>query len=161
MGHRQKMTPKERLEFDSMSYKRMLEAKKGTSHTYGTDEVLAHLEKNGYKELDLMGLTNRLNLSMAKEIEKKLRETGHYARVIAHANKIRIPDYTVYYKARLVPAKYCTSTWYYLGYLIEKGVNFGHVFHAVYRIREGIPVFIERKKTIKDAKEFIQQHINQ
>ena len=49
MGHRQRMTPAKRLEWDIRQYKARLEANRGHNYAYMTRELEEHLARLGYQ----------------------------------------------------------------------------------------------------------------
>lgn len=112
MGHRQQMTPAQRSAFDSMSYKRMLEERKGHNHSYMTDKLYSQLEKQGYIAYE----SKSMGEGEAIEVRDKLRKEGNFARIISSANRLRIRDYEVYYKGRMILDPDADGTqWLYRG----------------------------------------------
>lgn len=102
MGHRQQMSDKQRLEFDTMRYKRMLEARRGHNHSYMSDVLYEDLNKKGYERYLF---NEELKKYVAHEeeaikIRDELRNTGHFARIISSANKLRIREYEVWFKKK-------------------------------------------------------------
>ena len=101
MGHRQDMTPAQRLKWDCDNYKKKLEANKGSNYEYWNnkhDELL----KNGW---NLFLITNKHSTSSedhAKKFVDQLRNEGNYARIICgyDSNKLRIKMYSVIYKGK-------------------------------------------------------------
>lgn len=114
MGHRQQMTPKQRLEWDIRSYKLRKEANKGHNHSYMTDELYKQLEKQGYTTWKFEREYPSEGLAIEKRDE--LRKQGHYARIVSSANKVRIREYELYYKGRMILDPDADGTqWLYRG----------------------------------------------
>jgi len=85
MGHRQKMNREQLLKWDSMQYKARLEAARGNSFQYHSDELEKELERKGYLWHDFNGRLDReatQSITAAKEVVATLRASGHYARII-------------------------------------------------------------------------------
>ena len=72
-------------------YKALLESRRGHNFQYLTDELYRELEAKGYKEQ----LETDSEVS-AKDKVSELRKTGHFARIICEANRLRIRKYIVY-----------------------------------------------------------------
>jgi hypothetical protein len=101
MRHLQKMSPRKRTEFIAMQYKRMLEERRGHNFTYLTQAVHEELERKGYEQL--MGPLVPAEIhseSTALGWVYELRRNGHYARVFCIANRLRIKQYTVFFKKK-------------------------------------------------------------
>ena len=111
MGHRQDMTPEQRLKWDIENYKRKLEANKGSNYEYWSDKH-EELLKNGW-DLSKMTYKNRNTNAtyeeyatsselMAKEEVEKLRNDGNYARIVCgyEKNRQRVKMYSVIFKAK-------------------------------------------------------------
>jgi hypothetical protein len=112
MGHRQDMTPEQRLKWDCDNYKKKLEANKGSNYEYWNakhDELL----KNGW-DLFLITETSIRQSSQtfkrcstssenqAKKSVERLRNDGNYARIICGYDKNiqRVKMYSIIYKAK-------------------------------------------------------------
>lgn len=112
MGHRQDMTPAQRLKFDSDNYKKRLEANKGSNYEYWNnkhDELL----KKGW-ELALITKTATRQWSKifkedatsseqhAKRIVDQLRADGNFARIVCgyEKNMQRVKMYSVIFKSK-------------------------------------------------------------
>jgi hypothetical protein len=112
MGHRQDMTPEQRLKWGCDNYKKKLEANKGSNYEYWNnkhDELL----KNGW---DLFLITERATRQWsqtfkkhstsselhAKKFVEKLRNEGNYARIICgyDKNRQRVKMYSIIYKEK-------------------------------------------------------------
>jgi len=100
MGHRQQMTPEQRLEWDIMQYKARLEASKGHSHSYMSYKLYEQLEKQGYVSYNFSTSYETSSEYEAIEIRDKLRKEGNFARIVSTANKLRIRTFQVYYKPK-------------------------------------------------------------
>jgi len=98
MGHRQKMTPKKRVEWDIMQYKARLDASKGHSHSYMSDKLYEQLEKKGYVSYKFSTTHETTSEYEAIAIRDKLRKDGNFARIVSTANKLRIRTFEVYYR---------------------------------------------------------------
>ncbi len=106
MGHRQQMTDKQRLEWDSMQYKARKEAAKGHNYQYLTNELHSKLEALGYKMLVMQnGNTSTHSESTAIGIVHEFRRKFYYARIVCHSNKLRIKEYCVFFKEKKRSAK--------------------------------------------------------
>lgn len=112
MGHRQDMTPRQRLEWDVSNYKKRLEANRGSNYQYWNQSYNLLLDK-GYDLYDFR--LNRFHTSrnnceafstsseeIAKEVIIKLRQLGYYARIICgyDQNIQRIKMYSIIYKKK-------------------------------------------------------------
>ena len=112
MGHRQDMTPEQRLKWDCDNYKKKLEANKGSNYEYWNtkhDEIL----KNGW-DLFLITETPTRQWSQtfkrhstssahhAKKFVEQLRNEGNYARIVCgyNKNRQRVKMYSIIYKAK-------------------------------------------------------------
>jgi hypothetical protein len=111
MGHRQDMTPEQRLKWDTENYRRKLEANKGSNYEYWNDKH-EDLLKNGW-ELKKMQYTNRrtnttyeeystTSEQMAKEEVENLRSNNYHARIVCgyDKNRQRIKMYSVIFKSK-------------------------------------------------------------
>lgn len=111
MGHRQIMTPKQRLDWDLENYKRKLQANKGSNYEYWSEKH-EELLKNGW-DLKKMTYKNRNTNTtyeeyatssefMAKEEVEKLRNEGCYARIVCgyEKNKQRVKMYSIIFKLK-------------------------------------------------------------
>ena len=98
MGHRQKMTRKQRVEWDCMQYKARLNAAKGHSHSYMSNKLFDQLEKRGYVSYKFSTNHETTSESEALEIRDKLRRDGNFARIVSTANQLRIRTFEVYYR---------------------------------------------------------------
>jgi hypothetical protein len=111
MGHRQDMTPEQRLKWDTENYKRRLEANKGSNYEYWNDKH-EELLKNGWG-LYKMTYKSRNSDStyeeystpaedLAKEVVEKLRGENNYARIVCgyDKNKQRVKMYSIIYKKK-------------------------------------------------------------
>jgi hypothetical protein len=112
MGHRQKMTDKERFNFDLENYAKRLQANKGSNYEYFNDNI-EQLLLNGYS---LYQFTENSSIqwgvrikqestsseNMAKKAVKELRATSNYARIVCgyNKNKQRIKMFSVIYKKK-------------------------------------------------------------
>lgn len=76
-------------------YKALLESRRGHNFQYLTDELYRELGDKGYKE----ELETHSELA-AKEKVLLLRNSGHFARIICEANRLRIKKYIVYAKKK-------------------------------------------------------------
>lgn len=117
MGHRQDMTPEQRLKWDCDNYKKKLEANKGSNYEYWSDKHERLLE-NGW-ELFLITETStrqwaqtfkKLSTSSeyhAKKFVEQLRNNGNYARIVCgyDKNMQRIKMYSIIFKPKklLIP----------------------------------------------------------
>jgi len=103
MGHRQKMTDNQRLKFDLVSYKRKLEANKGFNFQYHNEELEIELKKKGYKwHIFSPFMDATKSVLFAKEEVKKLRKSGHYARIICGRTQTQQKEkhYSIAYKLK-------------------------------------------------------------
>jgi hypothetical protein len=104
MGHRQDMTPEQRLQWDCDNYKKRLEANKGSNYEYWSekhDKMLA----NGWSQFDFRDLDQCFELHTryedgAKEKVIELRNNGNYARIICVTNRLRIRTYSIIFKPK-------------------------------------------------------------
>jgi hypothetical protein len=113
MGHRQKMTPEERLNWDMENYKKRLQAKRGSNYEYWNEEKHGKLIENGYvfykftrtasRQWNITFLKHSTSSEyMAKKVLKELKENGNHARIICgyDKNKQRVKMYSVIYKSK-------------------------------------------------------------
>lgn len=103
MNHRQKMTDKQRLEFDLLAYKRKKEAQKGFNFQYYSEELEKDLKNKGYKWYVFSPfMTETKSVLFAKEEVEKLRNSGYYARIICGRTKTpqREKHYSIAYKKK-------------------------------------------------------------
>lgn len=101
MGHRQKMTRKQRNAWDAMQYKARLHANRGHNYTYLTDDIYKDLERKGYKILRGIDIPETIHSeSTAISYVREFRHKGYYARVFCIANRLRIKEYCVFYKKK-------------------------------------------------------------
>jgi hypothetical protein len=114
MGHPQKMNPKQKLEFKTFQYKRMLEEKRGHNYEYWNDEKHGKMLQNGWKLYEVTpGESHRQwsNIfkhysttleNKMKEVVKILRQSGHFARIVCGYDKDvqRTKYYSVIYKKK-------------------------------------------------------------
>ena len=103
MGHLQEMNDKQRSEFQSYQYKRMLEERRGHNYKYHSDELEESLKEKGYEWYDFGSGLEQTNFEdEAIEAVENLRETGHYARIICERMKVvqRVKYYSVAYKRK-------------------------------------------------------------
>lgn len=112
MGHRQNMTNQQRLDWDVESYKRKLEANKGSNYEYWSDKHCKMLQ-NGW---DLFLITekstrqgNKIFKSYstssenhAKKFVEQLRNNNNYARIVCGYDKNvqRVKMFSIIYKPR-------------------------------------------------------------
>jgi hypothetical protein len=110
MGHRQDMTPEQRLKWDIDNYKKRLNANKGSNYEYWNDKH-EKLLQSGWN-LFLITKTqwnqifNRYSTSSvehAKKFVEQLRSEGNYARIVCgyDKNKQRVKMYSIIYKAKI------------------------------------------------------------
>lgn len=103
MGHRQKMTDKQRSEWDAMQYENRKQANKGLIFKYLTDEMDEYLEKHKYvQHIFSCGIDRNETHSskVAKEIVENYRINNCYARIICIPNRSSIREYAVFYKEK-------------------------------------------------------------
>lgn len=113
MGHRQNMTDRQRSDWDSMQYRRRLEARKGSNYEYWNEKHEDMMENKGWDLYELAEKTTRqwgntygrfstTSEHHAKKAVKFLRETGHYARIVCGLQKTvqRTKHYSVIYKKK-------------------------------------------------------------
>jgi hypothetical protein len=100
MGHRQDMTQEQRLAWDDMQYKARKGAAKGHSHSYMSEKLYKQLQEKGYDSYEFSRGYETSSENEAIEIRDKLRSEGNYARIISTANRLRIRNYSVYFKHR-------------------------------------------------------------
>lgn len=94
MGHRQDMTKEQRREWDSRSYRRAMEARRGHSFEYWNDDKHEEMLKNGWSlyQFSSKPMTewfSTISEKSAKEVVAKLRSEGNYARIVCGYNKNR------------------------------------------------------------------------
>lgn len=103
MNHRQKMTDKQRHEWDVMQYKARLKAHRGSQRNYLSEEKRDDLISKGYKNYIFdTGKPETHFDFIAKDKVKQLRESGHFARVVVNpAYQIKgTQTYCIYYKQK-------------------------------------------------------------
>jgi hypothetical protein len=100
MGHRQQMTPKQRVEWDARNYRLRKEANRGHNYAYLTNDLYDHLELMGYEIYPYKNSRDIGSELAAIEIRNKLKEEGNYARIVCVANKLRIKTYQVYFRPK-------------------------------------------------------------
>ena len=101
MGFKQDMTPEQRSKFESFSYKRMLEERRGHNHSYLTDEKYDALIKKGYQIWDFDGIKETRSESEAEQVRDGLRATGHYASIYSwRQGQIIMREYMVFYRLK-------------------------------------------------------------
>lgn len=106
MGHRQQMTDKQRIDWDIMQYNAKKEALRGHNYQYLTSELHKKLELLGYKIMVMQnGNTSTHSESTAIGIVQEFRRKFYYARIVCHANKLRIKEYCVFFKEKKRSAK--------------------------------------------------------
>lgn len=112
MGHRQDMTPEQRLKWDTDNYKKKLEANKGSNYEYWSCKHEKMLE-NGW-DLFLITETSTKQWSQtfkrystsseehAKKFVKQLRKQNNYARIVCgyDKNRQRIKMFSVIFKPK-------------------------------------------------------------
>lgn len=104
MGHRQNMTPEQRLKWDTDNYKKKSEAKKGSNYEYWSYKHKKMLE-NGWG-LFLISKTSKFKRystpfeEHAKKFVNQLREQNNYARIVCgyDKNRQRVRMYSVIFK---------------------------------------------------------------
>lgn len=72
-------------------YQALLESRRGHNYAYLTDEIYKDLQAKGYKEE-----LETYSEVTAQDKVLELRKTGHFARIICEANRLRIRKYIVY-----------------------------------------------------------------
>jgi len=72
-------------------YKALLESRRGHNFQYLTDELYNDLLAKGYRQEIETG-----SECIAKETVSQLRKTGHFARIVCEANRLRIRKYLVF-----------------------------------------------------------------
>jgi len=116
MGHRQQMTPKQRLDWDIMQYKARQEATKGHSHSYMNEKVYKQLDKQGYSQYKFSKGYKTSSEHEATIVRDELRKEGNFARIISTANKLRTRNYGVYFKGKMILDPDADGTqWLYRG----------------------------------------------
>jgi len=108
MGHRQKMTRRQLLEWDYMQYKAKKEANKGHNYQYYSDKLQKYMDDNGYVFYPELGFNyggaeyvTRFENDAKQKVET-LRCIGYYARIICgyEQNQQRIKMYSIICKER-------------------------------------------------------------
>jgi hypothetical protein len=108
MGHRQDMTPEQRLKFDIQNYQRKLASNKGSNFEYWNDKHEKMLG-NGWelflipykrKGIEIYKTYATSSEDHAKDFVEQLRQEGNYARIVCGYEKTRqrIKMYSVIYK---------------------------------------------------------------
>ena len=103
MGYKQNMTDKKRSELNAYQYTRMLEERRVHIYPYLTSEYHEKLEKLGYNfHLFKDSYKSMVTSSedVAQEIKKEYIESNHYAKIVCVTNKIRIKEYSVWFKPK-------------------------------------------------------------
>lgn len=113
MGHRQRMTKGDRLDWDLSNYAKRLQANKGSNYEYWNENKHGKLLEKGYslhKFTDTASIqwsvriikTATSSINMAKQAVDKLKSENNYARIICgHSkNKQRIKMFSVIYKKK-------------------------------------------------------------
>ena len=90
----------------AFQYRRMLEERRGHNFAYLTNELYDYLTKKGFQRHKFNEIRGHRSIStgsenVAKEIVKQYREDGCFSRIICVTNKIRIKEFTVWYKKKL------------------------------------------------------------
>lgn len=160
MGHRQHMTSKERLEWDSRNYRLRLEANKGHNHSYMTDKLYSQLKNSGYSAFVFDKGTETFESEAVKKRDE-LRKQGHYARVISSANRLRIRSYEVYFKPRIILDPEADGTqWLYRGMGISEQKHPELLPYGCYDWeRNEFLIGVTTSKIL--AKELIDKYINE
>lgn len=162
MGHRQQMTPKQRLEWDTRNYKLRLEAKRGHNHSYMTDELYSQLENKGYKvwKFEIQYPTE----SQVNEKRDEFRKKGYYARIICSATRLRIRQYELYYKGRvIIDPDGDGKQWLYCGMRISEQIHPKLLPYACYDCDRNeflIGVTTSKKLAIKLIDKYISEGKN-
>ena len=104
MGHRQDMTPEQRLKWDCDNYKKRLDASKGSNYEYWTEKHDRLLE-NGWDLASFRDIEQAIEIytryeSTAKNKVLELRASNNYARIICTANRLRVKTYSVIFKSK-------------------------------------------------------------
>ncbi len=106
MGHRQDMTPEQRLKWDTENYKKRLEANKGSNYEYWNDKHEKMLQ-NGWNlflivEKSIICRYSTSSEEHAKEVVQKLREQNNYARIVCgyDKNRQRLKMFSIIYKPK-------------------------------------------------------------
>ncbi len=98
-NHRQQMNDKDRLEWDIMQYNKRKEAQRGHNYKYLTDDLWNKLISDGYTETTFSnGEKTTFSESTAVGAVQEFKRKFYYARIICVANKLRIKQYSVWYK---------------------------------------------------------------
>jgi len=110
MGHRQDMTPKQKLEWDMMQYKAALEARRGHNFTYWDDSKHDKLLQNGWQFYNFpTNYGGKISESVstsseltAKETKESLIADGYLARIFCGYDKNvqRIKMFSIIYKLK-------------------------------------------------------------
>jgi len=97
-------------------YKALLESRRGHNFQYLTDELYMDLLAKGYRqELETGSECN------AKEKVSELRKSGHFARIVCEANRLRIRKYLVFCKQRMILDPDADGDqWLYRGCFIQR-----------------------------------------
>ena len=106
MGHRQDMTPEQRLKWDTENYKKRLDANKGSNYEYWNNKHEKMLQ-NGWNLFLIAETSTRQQYSTfseehAKKFVKQLREQNNYARIVCgyNKNRQRIKMFSIIYKPK-------------------------------------------------------------
>jgi hypothetical protein len=104
MRHRHNMTAEQKLKWDCDSYKKRLEANKGSNYQYWNNKH-NELLMNGWK-LFLISENSKKHSTSSKyhaiQAVEQLRNEGNYARIVCgyNKNRQRIKMYSVIYKPK-------------------------------------------------------------
>lgn len=112
MGHRQDMTSKQRLKWDTDNYKKRLEANKGSNYEYWADKHEKMLQ-NGWNLFLITEATTRQwsqtfkrystsSKEHAKKFVEDLRNNGNYARIVCgyDKNRQRVKMFSIIFKPK-------------------------------------------------------------
>ena len=113
MGHRQDMTPEQRLKWDCDNYRKRIESKRGRNYEYWKDEKHNKMLENGW---NLYVFTEKSRYSWGKKMVKhavssedyaklelsKIRKGGNFARIVCgyEQNRQRIKMYSIIFKPK-------------------------------------------------------------
>jgi hypothetical protein len=113
MGHRQQMTDKERLNWDSMQYQKRLDSKKGSNYQYW-NIIHEKLLESGYELFQFVETPTsqwgkkfkKFSTSSEQHAKKsliELRKKNNYARIVCGYEKIRqrVKMYSVIFKSKI------------------------------------------------------------
>jgi hypothetical protein len=103
MGHRQDMTRKQRLEWDSFAYSRKLEESKGHNYKYWTEDLENSQEAKGYDWYTFKDGKDYTSSELeAQNVVKELRGSKHYARIVCGMIQVvqKIKYFSITYKLK-------------------------------------------------------------